>query len=68
MLKLFGVGGLILLMLIPLLMIQGVLSDRLARRNEAVNDITSSWGGKISRSSDRFWWCHICITAPSFVR
>ncbi|MEY2497270.1 MAG: inner membrane protein [Verrucomicrobiota bacterium] len=44
MLKLFGVGGLILLMLIPLLMIQGVLSDRLARRNEAVNDITSSWG------------------------
>src|SRR5256714_9423436 len=44
MLKLFGVGGLILLMLIPLLMIQGVLNDRLARRNEAVNDITSSWG------------------------
>jgi len=44
MLKLFGVGGLILLMLIPLLMIQGVLSDRLARRNEAVEDITSSWG------------------------
>src|SRR5256886_5005723 len=31
-------------MLIPLLMIQGVLSDRLARRNEAVDDITSSWG------------------------
>jgi inner membrane protein len=44
MLKLFGVGGLILIMLIPLLMIQGVLSDRLARRNEAVEDITSSWG------------------------
>src|SRR3977135_1880838 len=44
MLKLIGVGGLILLMLIPLLMIQGVLNDRLARRNEAVNDITSSWG------------------------
>src|SRR2546421_7138543 len=44
MLKLFGVGGLILIMLIPLLMIQGVLSDRLARRNEAVDDITSSWG------------------------
>ena len=44
MLKLFGVGALILLMLIPLLMIQGVLNDRLARRNEAVDDITASWG------------------------
>ena len=44
MLKLFGVGALILVMLIPLVMIQGVLNDRLARRNEAVDDITSSWG------------------------
>jgi inner membrane protein len=44
MLKLLGVGGLILLMLIPLLMIEGVLNDRQARRNEAVADITSSWG------------------------
>ena len=44
MLKLLGVGGLILLMLVPLLMIEGVLNDRLARRNEAVADITSSWG------------------------
>jgi inner membrane protein len=44
MLKLLGVGALILLMLIPLLMIEGVLSDRLARRNEAVADITASWG------------------------
>ena len=44
MLKLFGVGALILVMLIPLLMIQGVLNDRLARRNEAVDDITASWG------------------------
>src|SRR3954464_14469582 len=44
MLKLLGVGALILIMLIPLAMIQGVLSDRLARRNEAVEDITSSWG------------------------
>jgi len=42
--KLLGVGALILLMLIPLLMIESVLSDRLARRNEAVNEITSSWG------------------------
>jgi len=42
--KLIGVGVLILLLLIPLGMINGVLSDRLNRRNEAVADITSSWG------------------------
>jgi inner membrane protein len=42
--KLLGVGLLILLLLIPLMMITGVLNDRLSRRNEAVADITSSWG------------------------
>ena len=42
--KLFGVGALILVMLIPLAMIRGVLSDRPERRNEAVNEITDSWG------------------------
>jgi inner membrane protein len=42
--KLLGVGALILVLLIPLGLITGVLSDRLMRRNEAVNDITSSWG------------------------
>ena len=42
--KLVGVGVLILLLLVPLEMITGVLSDRLNRRNEAVADITSSWG------------------------
>ena len=42
--KLIGVGVLILLLLIPLGMISGVLNDRLSRRNEAVADITSSWG------------------------
>jgi hypothetical protein len=42
--KLLGVGALVLVLLIPLAMITGVLSDRLARRNEAVADITSSWG------------------------
>ena len=42
--KLIGVGILILLLLIPLGMIRGVLSDRLNRRNEAVSDITASWG------------------------
>src|SRR5205823_1202741 len=42
--KLLGVGALVLVLLIPLGMITGVLSDRLSRRNEAVADITSSWG------------------------
>src|SRR6266487_6588151 len=42
--KLLGVGALVLVLLIPLELITGVLSDRLSRRNEAVADITSSWG------------------------
>ncbi len=42
--KLAGVGALVLVLLIPLEMITGVLNDRLSRRNEAVADITSSWG------------------------
>src|SRR5947208_16173356 len=42
--KLLGVGALVLVLLIPLAMITGVLSERLLRRNEAVADITSSWG------------------------
>jgi inner membrane protein len=42
--KLLGVGALILVLLIPLTMITGVLSERLQRRNGAVADITSSWG------------------------
>src|SRR5437868_15076855 len=43
-LKLLGVGALVLVLLIPLAMITGVLNERLMRRNEAVADITSSWG------------------------
>src|SRR5262245_20219078 len=43
-LKLLGVGALVLMLLIPLTMITGVLNERLRRRNEAVADITSSWG------------------------
>jgi len=35
--KLLGVGALVLVLLIPLVMITGVLSDRLSRRNEAVS-------------------------------
>jgi inner membrane protein len=42
--KLLGVGALVLVLLIPLAMITGVLNERLTRRNEAVADITSSWG------------------------
>jgi inner membrane protein len=44
--KLLGVGALVLVLLIPLAMITGVLRDRLQRRNEAVADITSSWGSE----------------------
>jgi len=43
-LKLVGVGALVLVLLIPLAMITGVLNERLQRRSEAVADITSSWG------------------------
>src|SRR3984893_14734675 len=42
--KLLGVGALVLVLLIPLAMITGVLNERLSRRNEAVAEITSSWG------------------------
>src|SRR4026208_831482 len=44
--KLLGVGALFLVLLIPLAMITGVLRERLQRRNEAVADITSSWGSE----------------------
>lgn len=42
--KIGGVALLILLLLIPLVMIRSVLSERLNRRNEAVAEITSTWG------------------------
>jgi len=42
--KMTGVTLLILLLLIPLGMIRTVLQERLGRRNEAVTEITSSWG------------------------
>src|SRR5258705_615511 len=42
--KLLGVGALVLVLLIPLAMITGVLRERLQRRNEAVVGITSSLG------------------------
>ncbi len=42
--KMAGVAVLILLLLIPLRMVSSLLYERLGRRNEAVADITSSWG------------------------
>jgi len=42
--KMAAVVVLILLLLIPLNMVRSVLHERLARRNEAVANITSSWG------------------------
>jgi inner membrane protein len=38
------VALMVLALMIPLAMVRGVLSDRLAHRNRAVADITSSWG------------------------
>lgn len=45
-LKLFTLFVLLLLLLIPLNMIRGVLDERRMRKNEAVRDITASWGGR----------------------
>ena len=42
--KMAGVALLILLLMIPLRMVSSVLGERLGRRNEAVTDITTSWG------------------------
>ncbi|MBI5624402.1 MAG: cell envelope integrity protein CreD [Elusimicrobia bacterium] len=43
-LKLLGVSAIILVLLIPLGMIESTLQERLKRRDEAVTEITSSWG------------------------
>src|SRR5512136_2755649 len=42
--KMAGVVVLIALLLIPLSMVRSVLRERLGRRNDAMADITSSWG------------------------
>jgi inner membrane protein len=42
--KMAGTVILVLLLLIPLIMVRSVLQERLGRRNEAVANITSSWG------------------------
>ncbi|MDZ4197778.1 MAG: cell envelope integrity protein CreD [Kiritimatiellia bacterium] len=45
-LKMGVVAGLILALLIPLRMIRSVLSERLDRRDVAVQEMTSTWGGQ----------------------
>lgn len=44
--KLIAIVLLVLALLIPLSMIASTLKERLARRNEAVTDITSAWGNE----------------------
>ena len=48
--KLLGVGALVLVLLIPLVMITGVLSDRLSRRNEAVAESIGTNSDSVSYS------------------
>lgn len=42
--KMFAIAVLTLLLLVPLVLIQSVLTERLHRRDEAIADITSTWG------------------------
>ena len=48
--KLLGVGALVLVLLIPLAMITGVLSDRLSRRNQAVAETIGTNSDSVSYS------------------
>ncbi len=43
-LRFFIIGFLVLLMLIPLLMVQGVVNERSYRQADILNDIASTWG------------------------
>ena len=43
-LKMGAIAVLVLLLLIPLFLVRSILTERLARRNEAVQEITSTWG------------------------
>ena len=42
--KIAGIVALALLQLIPLAMVEGLLTERLARRDQATQEITSTWG------------------------
>ena len=43
--RLLIIGGLTVALMIPLMMVYGVLSERKSRQREAVDSITASWGG-----------------------
>ncbi|MCL2389122.1 MAG: cell envelope integrity protein CreD [Elusimicrobia bacterium] len=45
--KLVVIGGLILLMLIPLWFVSGVIRDRVRYRDNATRTVTDSWGGRL---------------------
>lgn len=44
MLRILGLAGLILLLQIPITMIDGTISERSSRRNEAIQEVTQTWG------------------------
>ena len=69
-LKMAFVAVLTLLLLIPLAMVRSVLEERLARRDKAVNEITSTWGKEqvltgpvliIPYTSDQETWEEVVI-------
>ncbi len=44
-LKLFTIGGLVLVLLVPLLMLRGLVNERQNMRAQAVRSVSASWGG-----------------------
>ena len=44
--KAVAIGALALVLFVPVSMIQGLIAERQARRNEAVAGITEGWGGR----------------------
>ena len=43
--KLLSIGFIVLILLIPQVMIQGIISERQNRQYAAVQEISQSWGG-----------------------
>ncbi|HYE57880.1 MAG TPA: cell envelope integrity protein CreD [Rhodothermales bacterium] len=43
-LKLFVIGGLCIVLLVPLLMLRGLITERQAMREQAVRSVSASWG------------------------
>lgn len=44
-LRLLALGGLLVLLLVPIAWIHGLVGERMARRAEAVDDVSGKWGG-----------------------